>query len=157
MRAIIGIDPGTKESGWAAIKDGRLINGGIKSNHYILAMVWAIKLELEKPLPMVAIERLRGSGRAVGFETFQTVEWSGRFIEAYHVAAQDLPVLITRHEILKALGETRGEGSADARVRRRMIELYGEPGTRSKPGPTYGLAGHAWQALAVAHVAGMKA
>jgi len=156
QRSYIGIDPGTTDSGWACIGEGGEITGGIMSNGYIVHMIYSMRLGDLKRRPGLAIERLRGTGRAVGFETIRTIEWSGRFIEAYNFAACEMPRLITRHEILKALGVTRGSGSADSRVRAKMVEIYGEPGTAKNPGPTYGITGHAWQALAVAHVAKIR-
>jgi hypothetical protein len=152
--AWIGIDPGTTKSGWATISlDGR-VTGDIRTNEDVLARLYWLGVGLGSP--SVAIERLRGLGKAIGFETIQTIEWVGRFAEARHRGTGQMPVLLTRHEILKALGVTRGSGSADSRVRSRLIAIYGEPGTAKNPGPTYGITGHAWQALAVAHVAKMR-
>jgi len=155
QRAYIGIDPGTTKSGWAMIS-GTDAWGGVDDNEGLLEELRGPWTDGEDPCPIIAIERLRGSGRAVGFETIQTIEWVGRFVEAHNQATGLMPVLLTRHEILKALGVTRGSGSADSRVRARLIAIYGEPGSKSKPGPTYGITGHAWQALAVAHVAKMR-
>jgi hypothetical protein len=155
----IGIDPGTTHSGWARIGE-KSVWGGVDDNGAILGRIavdWLEDwLDCVGPRPIIAIERLRGSGRAVGFETIQTIEWVGRFVEAHNQATGQLPLLLTRHEVLKALGLTRGTGTADSRVRAKMVEIYGEPGSKSKPGATYGITGHAWQALAVAHVAKMR-
>ena len=39
----------------------------------------------------------------------------------------------------------------DKHVRAALIKLYGEPGTASNPGPTYGISADVWSALSVAH------
>ncbi len=64
-------------------------------------------------------------------------------------------------EVLRGLDVT-GKGNRDSLVRQRLIEIHGGDrasavGTKAKPGPLYGVASHAWAALAVAVVAGMEA
>ncbi len=66
-----------------------------------------------------------------------------------------------RREVLRGLDVT-GKGNRDSLVRQRLIEIHGGDrasavGTKKQPGPLYGVSSHAWQALAVAVVAGMEA
>ena len=70
-------------------------------------------------------------------------------------------VWLYRREVLRGLDVT-GKGNRDSLVRQRLIEMFGGDrasavGTKAKPGPLYGVASHAWAALAVAVVAGMEA
>ena len=70
-------------------------------------------------------------------------------------------VWLYRREVLRGLDVT-GKGNRDSLVRQRLIEMFGgdrktAQGTKKEPGPLYGVASHAWQALAVAVVAGMEA
>ncbi|MGH7470493.1 MAG: hypothetical protein ACRENP_21315 [Longimicrobiales bacterium] len=38
----------------------------------------------------------------------------------------------------------------DQNIRQALIDLLGAPGTKKNPGPTYGISGDAWSALAIA-------
>jgi len=59
--------------------------------------------------------------------------------------------MISRKEVKShLLGKTTG---SDVDVKRALIDALGEPGTKANPGPTYGVKGHGWAALAVAYVA----
>jgi len=62
--------------------------------------------------------------------------------------------LLYRRQVLRALDVT-GRGNRDTLVRERLAEMHGgsvkaAKGRKASPGPLYGIAGHAWQALAVA-------
>jgi hypothetical protein len=59
-------------------------------------------------------------------------------------------MLVTRRTVkLHVLGRSNLKGS-DPLIRQSLISAIGEPGTKRKPGPTFGLTSHAWSALAVA-------
>jgi hypothetical protein len=101
----------------------------------------------------MAIEQIRSYGMAIGATTLDTVEWSGRLIEAFlHREDTDDRVLrIPRIEIKSRLCHS---GKAkDANVRQALIDRLGPQGTKANPGPTYGIKSHLWSALAVAIVA----
>ena len=95
----------------------------------------------------LAIERVQhyGTGMPVGRTIFDTVEWSGRFIEAWGGSC------VTRipRPLVKATlcGSVRAK---DANVRQALIDRLGPPGTKAKPGRTYGMKRDLWAALAVA-------
>jgi hypothetical protein len=145
---MIGIDPGTKKSAMVAYHAARgAIHAATLDNAELLRRCREMADRGE--LQPAAIERIRGTGRAVGRETFETCELVGMLAETWHRAGVPCR-LITRHEVLHALRVPRQGGSADSRVRSRMIEILGSPGNKAQPGPTFGVAGHEWQALAVA-------
>ena len=106
----------------------------------------------------VAIERVQSYGIA-GSSLLRTSEVVGRLWQA--AAARSIEVhLIYRREVLSAL-DVSGKGSRDAQVRQRLIEIFGGTrkaavGTKKEQGPCYGVAGHAWSALAVAMALGSK-
>jgi hypothetical protein len=59
-------------------------------------------------------------------------------------------MLIPRKEIVMELcGSARAK---DPHVAQALRDHYGEPGRKAAPGPTYGIKGHEWQALAVAYI-----
>lgn len=90
-----------------------------------------------------AIEWIVGYGLTVGSETFDTCRWVGRFEQAAGGAT-----LVTRKAIkLHLCGNTQAK---DQHIRQALIDRIGEPGTKKHPGPTYGIVGHEWAALAVA-------
>jgi len=99
----------------------------------------------------VIIEQVMSQGQS-GNDLLRTAEVSGRFWQvALDVDCLDLPpVFMPRREVCSALAIT-GAGK-DAQIREAMIEIHGGTkaaavGTKKKPGPLYGVSGHAWQAL----------
>lgn len=140
---ILGVDPGTHESGYVVYQDGRVLEAGIIPNHEMLARVAANDCDV------LAIEKMVSYGRAVGQEVFDTCEWAGRFRQVW--GCPDESLSITRLEVKKRLGL---KGSAnDAAVNKRLLEVVGPKGTKREPGPTFGVTSHAWPALGVALVA----
>ena len=99
-------------------------------------------------IDLVAIERVQSYGIA-GASLLQTSEVVGRLWQRGLDEKLDV-VLLYRREVLRALDVT-GKGNRDAMVRERLIEMHpGGKGTKRQPGPLYGVASHAWQALGVA-------
>lgn len=90
----------------------------------------------------VLIESMDPFGLRLGRETMDTILWIGRFMEAGRAE------LVPRSLIKMTLCGTRR--ADDASIRRVLIDRLGAPGTQKAPGPTYGVSGHRWQALAVA-------
>jgi hypothetical protein len=108
---------------------------------------------------LVAIERVQSYGIA-GASLLRTAEVGGMLHQCASNLGLDV-VWLYRREVLRGLDVT-GKGNRDSLVRQRLIEIHGGDrasavGTKAKPGPLYGVASHAWQALAVAVVAGMEA
>ena len=108
---------------------------------------------------LVAIERVQSYGVA-GASLLRTAEVGGMLHQCASNLGLDV-VWLYRREVLRGLDVT-GKGNRDSLVRQRLIEIHGGDrasavGTKKEPGPLYGVASHAWQALAVAVVAGMEA
>lgn len=141
---ILGVDPGTTQSGYVLF-DGRVLQSGVMLNEDLLRII------ADDRSDVFAIERIVSYGTVVGDETFQTVHWAGRFQQAWACPAEVR--LIRRLDVKKALG-LRGSAK-DKDVNSALLALIGPKGTKAAPGPTYGVASHAWAALAVA-VAAMK-
>lgn len=151
---ILGIDPGTTQSGWVLYAHGKVIDCGVMDNVDLcrriaegnFGLTWA---------DHIAIEMVASYGMAVGKETFRTVWWSGRFAEAWFKAVGKLPVEVFRQAVkLHLCGNPRAK---DANIRQALIDRYGGEGgkaaaigKKANPGPLYGVSSHAWSALAVA-------
>jgi hypothetical protein len=91
---------------------------------------------------------------AVGKEVFETVRWIGRFQQAYR--NPETVMLIYRRDVKLHL--CNSAKAKDQNVRQALIDLFAptgagktpQIGTKARPGPLYGVSGHAWSALAVA-------
>lgn len=136
---VLGIDPGTTQSGYV-LYDGKVITAGVMENSELLQIVRDDRSD------MLAIENIVSYGNVVGAETFQTCRWIGRFQEAW--TCPDEVHLVKRADVKKALGLP---GSAkDKDVNAALLAQVGPKGTKKAPGPTYGVTSHAWAALGVA-------
>jgi len=142
--AIIAIDPGPKESA-CVIFDGKTISYHAKlSNDTVAKNLSDGQRGYGWAYPCI-IEWIEGYGKTVGNEIFHTCRWVGRFEQAAGGAT-----LITRKQIKQHLCDSLQ--AKDTHIRAALIDRFGEPGTRKKPGPTYGIVGDEWSALAVAVV-----
>lgn len=143
MTRILAIDPGTTESGWVLLEDGKVDVCGVQSNAdmlHTLADYW------RQDDMTLAIEMIASYGMAVGREVFETCVWVGRFQQAWHDS--DAVRLVYRKDVkLHLCGSPRAK---DPNVRQALIDLLGPQGTKKAPGPTYGVKSHAWAALGVA-------
>lgn len=148
MKRILAIDPGTTESAFLVWEGGRVTYSGMRSNEqlrYDLQTDGAL-MELDE----CAIEMVASYGMPVGREVFETCVWIGRFIECCQVK----PILVYRKDVKNHLCGTYK--AKDGNIRQALIDKLGAPGTKMKPGPTYGVTGHLWAALAVACYAAEK-
>lgn len=138
---VLGIDPGTLESGYAVyMPGGGVLASGVLVNEDMIAVVKASDADL------LAIEKIVSYGNVVGNETFDTCEWIGRFQQVWPTPNE--VVKVKRIDVKKVVC---GNGRAkDPQVRAALLALIGPQGTKAKPGPTYGVKSHAWSALAVA-------
>lgn len=140
---IIAIDPGPSESAYV-VWDGSSIgeSGKVPNEEMRQAL---IAMDLSGQFNRCVIEMIASYGMPVGAEVFETCVWIGRFMEAFGADRCDS---IKRKEIVTHLcGSARAK---DANVRQALIDRIGKPGTKKQPGPTYGVAGDVWSALAVA-------
>ena len=133
----IGIDPGPDYVAWAYIQEAEgkiwLAHGKEKpENHYVSGF------------DHVGIEVLPEYGfmRSPLIRTGYTI---GKMMMVYPTIKE-----ITRIAVRKCL-TGRGSHITDADIRCALIEIYGDPGKKKNPGPTYGFKRDTWQALAVAH------
>lgn len=147
---ILAIDPGTTKSGWCLYCQHRavVIQSGVDENEVVRTML------LQNRDWQVAIEWIESFGMAVGKEVFITVRWIGRFMEC--TGNSGAVMLIPRKEVKMLLcGSMRAK---DANIRQALLDRFPssgggktpQVGTKSAPGPLFGVSSHAWSALAVA-------
>lgn len=145
---VIGVDPGTEESGVVVFDGTKILHASILPNQDVLdALSHGIWRGAETTL---VLEKIESYGMAVGESTFRTVFWSGRFAQAWmpHRFEQMGRRIVKQHLCYSAK-------ATDANIRQAILDRYGSTreqaiGVKKSPGPLYQLKGHTWAAFAVA-------
>lgn len=143
---ILAIDPGPERSAFVYLDNGRVSEFGIVPNPQLLSLELP---RLDNSFTPLVVEQIAAMGMAVGAEVFETVFWSGRFVQAW-CGRWDR---VKRHEVKMHLcGNTRAK---DANIRQALIDRFGPSkaeaiGIKKRPGPLYGISADCWSALAVA-------
>ena len=141
---ILAIDPGTTESAFV-VWDGAKAELFVKDdNKSLLARMRAGDFDDCD----CVIEKVASYGMAVGEAVFETVFWSGRFAEAFASRTKKSFARMTRLEV--KIHHCYTARATDSNIRQALIDKLGAPGTKKAPGPTFGISGDMWQALAVA-------
>jgi hypothetical protein len=145
---VVGMDPGSEMSAcvaWDAVQR-RILQAEHTDNETLIE-----RFRRMKPTSAVlVVEQIESFGMAVGKTTFETVDWGGRFREAWYPnIAHRLP----RSAIKLHLCHSRR--STDSEIRQAIIDRFGGTkaaafGTKKQPGPLYECTGHKMAALAVA-------
>jgi hypothetical protein len=138
---ILAIDPGTEQSGWCVLHDGRVYESSVLLNGALLKVIASFGVETT-----LAIEMIASYGMPVGKEVFETCVWIGRFQQAWR--DPEAVRLVYRKDVkLHLCGSPRAK---DANIWQALKDRLGEVGTKKNPGPLYGVSSHARSALAVA-------
>lgn len=145
---VLAIDPGPDQS--AFIVCSQALNGdwqlGERAKVRNEDLLARIEAEHEKPawrIAAVVIEQVASFGMPVGAEVFETVFWSGRFAQAWNKQF----FRVKRHQVKSHIcGNQRAK---DGNIRQALIDKIGKQGTKKAQGPTYGISGDVWSALAV--------
>jgi hypothetical protein len=154
---ILAIDPGNVQSAYVILNtdEPEIILKGIIPNDECLNIFKAFDNDFNhnyKP-DVAVIEQVAGMGMVVGETVFETAVWSGRFWQMLDSLGFRVD-RIKRNEIKNLLcGSSRAK---DKNIRQRLIDIYGEQGTKKNPGKTYGMKADMWAALAVATAWDMK-
>lgn len=148
---ILACDPGSAESGfvWVDSDTLKILARGYYKNEEVITAIkesgwWSKPYEPD----VLVVEYIRSSrGMPVGEDTFSTVFWSGRLCQM--ADRHGIPWELLSRDIIKMhiCGSMRAK---DSNVRAALIDKLGPQGRKKAPGPTYGISGHTWQALAVA-------
>jgi len=148
---ILAIDPGTTESAYVLYDAGELIAFDKVRNDVMLDRMFEL-MDEHKDLDHLAIEHVASYGMAVGKEVFATCVWTGRFIQQWGGPF----TAIYRADVKMHLCHSMR--AKDANIRQAIIDRYPatgggkvpQVGTKSKPGPLYGVSLDVWAALGVA-------
>lgn len=142
---IAAIDPGSEKSA-IVIWDGiSVAHKAILENSELLCMCRDQFLPWK--LSAFVCERVECYGMPVGKEVFETVYWSGRFMEA-SISKGTRFHLIPRREVkLHLCGTMKAK---DGNIIQALKDRFGDKGTKKEPGVTFGMNSHLWQAFALA-------
>jgi hypothetical protein len=140
---VLAIDPGNAQSGVVKFDGQRVLYAGVIENPDVL------KIIADDRSDVLAIELFVATNQRLGNESIETIHWGGRFHQAS--GDPDSVVLVPRLRVKKALGLTQRDG--DKEVNAALLRIVGPKGTKSAPGPCYGVASHSFAALGVAYVA----
>ena len=149
---IYAIDPGTEESAWVLYdpETHTVADHAIEPNPDLLERIRSHPTD--EPAPLLAIEMVQSFGMPVGQEVFQTVLWTGRFVEAW---GGDWACIYRKDVKLHLCQSLRAK---DKNIRQALLDRFPrtgggktpQVGIKAEPGPLYGFKSHLWSALAVA-------
>jgi hypothetical protein len=157
---ILAIDPGTHQSAYVELTDGKITSFGKVPNTELLHL-----LRLSNPLQYDAVvfEQVKAYEH-IGDDALWTVHWCGRFHQvALHCA---IDIVYVPRSTVKVHVTGHNRTARDSHVRMAMLDRWGPqklPMTdeeqegvpkskrkRLKPGPTAGIRADMWAALSVA-------
>jgi hypothetical protein len=155
MRApIFAIDPGNTQSAYCIYSPctHAIEQCGIVENHKLKSKL----REHTQWQYQFAIEMVASYGMPVGKDIFETVLWIGRFVETVERSNLHKASLVYRKEVKHILcGSLKAK---DANIRQAVIDRFPATGggknptvgTKSKPGPLFGVSKDIWAAIGVA-------
>lgn len=155
MTTVLAIDPGSAQSAWVGLVDGRPVTFGKAPNGELLDALR--ERDLVRRLggttgTTVVIEFMSPRGMPTSAQEMEALWWTGRFAEAAYPSTVER---LTRDDVKRHLcGRTAKVG--DPNIRAALIDRFGgiggkdaAVGRKGAPGPLYGIAADAWAALAV--------
>lgn len=155
---ILGIDPGTGQSGWVIYDSDNhsIIGSGIWDNEALLSAIPDFNFDV------MAIEMVASYGMPVGATTFETVFWVGRFAQLSESINRYVRRYYKKTDINPSI--CFNSNVKDAMIRRALLDMFpkngggSEPsvGTKKQPGALYGINSHMFPALAVALTHALK-
>jgi hypothetical protein len=140
---ILSIDPGPIESG-LVVWNGKVIlcKEIINNEKFSGEDIQLIGADV------LLIEQIKSYGMSVSDSVFDTVFWTGRFVQKWKDLCHRDWYRVPRREIKMHLcGSMRAK---DSNIRQAIIDRFGVPGTKKNPGLTYGLKKDLWSAFALA-------
>ena len=147
---ILAIDPGNVQSAYVCLRDGVPVEFAIMPNEKLLHIIPQFDAD------HFALEMVACYGMPVGETVFETVLWTGRFIERWCRTGNLLYTKIYRREVKIHLCNSMK--AKDGNIRQAIIDKYPatgggktpQIGIKSQPGPLYGVSKDVWAALGVA-------
>lgn len=144
---VLAIDPGNEESAYLVFdtQSDIITEFGKVSNEDLINLID----DYENSISYFIIEGIVSYGMPVGKTVLHTKFFVGRLYQlALKYVEADSIFIVSRKEVmLHHCGSVKGK---DANLRQALIDKYGEPGTKKKPGFTYGISKDMWSALGIA-------
>jgi hypothetical protein len=152
---ILAIDPGNVQSAYVLFDTEKeeCLSRGILLNDECLKVFDTFGYSDTDRADICVIEQIASMGMAVGETIFETAVWSGRFWQL--LSMRNIPVERLKRIAIKNIlcGSSKAK---DTNIRQRLIDIFGEVGTKKNPGKLYGMKADMWAALAVAVAWNMK-
>ena len=148
---VLAIDPGPVVSGWVLFDSDaqRVLEAGKEDpTSDVLEFVRRGETPGGRSWEMVACEMIASYGMPVGADVFETCVQIGRLMEVWESTTGGHVVRVKRQKAKLLLCQS--SRAKDANVSQALKDRFGEVGTAKNPGPLFGVAKHAWAALAVA-------
>lgn len=149
-KSIIAIDPGSEKSAFVIWDGSTIITAKIVPNEEMLTLLeWHSGWNMAKDkIVCLVIEKVQCYGMPVGETIFDTVFWSGRFVQVWGEKWEAVP----RGEV--KLHICHNSRAKDSNIRCALIDRFGGSrdkaiGKKASPGPLYGIKSHLWAALAL--------
>lgn len=149
MNFVLAIDPGTYASAWVLYNpeaDNPIVAHGKHDNLHLLKEVF-FECDFDSVVDEVAIEMVQSFGMSVGQSVFETCVWIGRFVQFFFSHAIPTTYVYRKDVKMHLCHNMRAK---DGNIRQALMDRIGPQGNKKSPGPTYGLSGDEWSALAVA-------
>lgn len=139
---IIAIDPGSKSSAWVCMDGAKITGCDICENAELRRVLYR-----EDDHDYLAIEKVQSYGKPVGEDVFETVFWTGRFIEAFNSRFERIPRMAVKMYLC------HNPRANDKDIRNAIMRMYGGEeaaiGCSEFPGPLFPVVTHLWAALGV--------
>lgn len=143
---VLAIDPGNFATAYCLLRGDRKIIAFNKVENSVFLEWLRNAMRLEVRPSIVACEMIASYGLSVGASVFETAVFIGECKS--EVSGYAPWVQVVRLEVKLAI--CRSPKANDATIRAALLDLYGAPGTKKSPGPTYGITKDVWAALALA-------
>jgi len=153
---ILGIDPGPTHSGMVLYDPlaREVVNSWKAADEH------AVQIHVRLMRQGVRTSRIRevvieqvSAGPRMGASLLETQLFAGRVVGWCDIIGIPCDTYY-RRDVIRALGCTAKKPSRDSQVRSTLIERHGGStaiGKKDSPGPLYGVASHAWQALGLVY------
>ncbi len=139
---IIAIDPGSKSSAWVSMDGARITTCDICDNAELMRIITRVG-----GCDRVAIEKVQSYGKPVGEDVFETVFWTGRFVQAFYGTSERIPRMAVKMYLC------HNQKANDKDIRNSILRMYGGEeaaiGCSEFPGPLFPIVTHLWAALGV--------
>jgi hypothetical protein len=154
MKVVIALDPGNTETAVVVLnkEDKKILTHAKLANESVLQELGNFKSLYGQENCELAIEMVASYGMPVGRSVFDTCVWIGRYIATWNGKFR----LIVRKDV--KMNICHSTKANDANIRQALMDRFGSTkelavGTKSAPGPLYGIGNDERAALALAYTA----